>query len=225
MMIRLLHLLGALAVAATGGVLVLCWIEWTRPDDGAIPLARRGESTRPEGTMETGLQERASPLMAAAQGFALYQNPPPPPVQEKSIIQEAPQPVAPVARPPAALPKFKVRGTICAGRPERSIALIWEPGSNDTGRWVKEGTQVGHFVIQEIRAGSVVYLDGEKLCEMEIERAPAPATVVASDGQPATSGAQTAVGDARPAQTTGRPKRPAGGGRFSVGSARTSAVD
>jgi hypothetical protein len=142
-MIRLLHVLGMLAVIAAGGVLVLCWRQWTCPDDPVMSLAGRGELRRSKGTTQTGSQERASPLMAAAQGFALYLNPPSPPPEEKPVIQDVSKPVISTVKPPAATPRFKVRGTICAGPPERSMALIWQPGTDDTGRWIKEGEQQG----------------------------------------------------------------------------------
>jgi hypothetical protein len=52
------------------------------------------------------------------------------------------------------------------------MALISEVGSLEgNGRWVKEGTQVGHFVIHEIRKGMIVYRDGEQLREMAVEHA------------------------------------------------------
>jgi hypothetical protein len=31
------------------------------------------------------------------------------------------------------------------------MALIWKPGAGEGGRWVKEGVQVGRYVIREIR--------------------------------------------------------------------------
>jgi hypothetical protein len=160
--------------------------------------------------------------MAAAQGFALYLSPPSPAAQEKPAVREVARAVVPVARPAAASPKFKVRSTVCTGPSQRSMALIWAPGASDTGRWIKEGEPIGHFVIHEVRAGSVVYRDGEKLCEMAIEREPASPTAVAHEGRSATSGVQAAVGAAGPAQATGRPKRPTGGSRFTVGSTRSS---
>jgi hypothetical protein len=164
--------------------------------------------------------------MAAAHGFASYLIPPPPPVQDKPTVQETPKPAAPVIRPPAAAPQFRVRGTICAGPLEQSIALIWEPGASNAGRWMKEGAQIGHFTIHEIRPGSIVYLDGDKLCEMAIEREPPSTTAVASDNSlPAMSLPQKAVGDARPTHTSGRTKRPTGSSGFTVGSPRTRTVD
>jgi len=51
------------------------------------------------------------------------------------------------------------------------MALIAEPGvANGQPRWMKEETQIGHFVIQQIRRGMIVYRDGEQLREMAVER-------------------------------------------------------
>ncbi len=50
------------------------------------------------------------------------------------------------------------------------MALIVETAAMPGGeRWVKEGTQIGHFVIHEIRKGMIVYRDGEQLREMAVE--------------------------------------------------------
>ncbi|OHB64530.1 MAG: hypothetical protein A2Y77_07955 [Planctomycetes bacterium RBG_13_62_9] len=71
--------------------------------------------------------------------------------------------VVPPVRPAAASVNFKVYGTsYYPNEPGRSMALIAEPGAaNGQERWVKEGTQIGHFVIHEIRRGVVVYRDVE----------------------------------------------------------------
>lgn len=50
------------------------------------------------------------------------------------------------------------------------MALISEPGlGGGLERWVKEGDQVGHFVIHEIRRGVVVARSGDRLQEMTVE--------------------------------------------------------
>ena len=69
MVIRLLRTLGVMAVVATGGVLVSCWIQWSRPEEPVVPLVARGESTGSQEAAETCSQERVSPLVAAAQGL------------------------------------------------------------------------------------------------------------------------------------------------------------
>lgn len=59
------------------------------------------------------------------------------------------------------------------------MALISETGSAEGNeRWVKEGTQLGHFVIQEIRRGAIVYRDGDNLREMAVEHSASPPGIV-----------------------------------------------
>jgi len=51
------------------------------------------------------------------------------------------------------------------------MALICDIGAAEGGeRWVKEGAQVGHFVIHEIRRGVIVYRDAERSREMGVEQ-------------------------------------------------------
>ena len=74
---------------------------------------------------------------------------------------------------------FKVVATsFYAERPEKSMALIVDPGDPDNGRWVKEGAQIGHFVVHEIRRGAVVLRDGERLEELVVERRPTKRSLV-----------------------------------------------
>jgi hypothetical protein len=68
--------------------------------------------------------------------------------------------------------KFKLHGTsYYPNQPDRSMALIGEVGGAEgSERWVKEGAQLGHFVIHEIGRGAIVYRNGEDLREMAVER-------------------------------------------------------
>ena len=118
------------------------------------------------------LEEEVSPLIAAAQEFALYLAPPKgvessptPALASRSV------PTMPPIRPAAPSAKFTLRGTsVYPNQPGRSMALISEVGSLDGNeRWVKEGTQVGHLVIHEIRQGAIIYRDGDQLREMTVD--------------------------------------------------------
>ncbi len=75
------------------------------------------------------------------------------------------------------------------------MALISELGSAEgSERWVKEGTQLGHFVVQEIRRGAIVYRDGDNLREMAVERGASPPGIV-RDIRPGSRRVSAAVGD------------------------------
>jgi hypothetical protein len=76
------------------------------------------------------------------------------------------------------------------------MALISEIGSAEgEERWVKEGAQLGHFVIHEIRKGMIVYRDGEQLREMAVEHGASVPSIV-RDARPGSRKVSTAVDDA-----------------------------
>ena len=54
-----------------------------------------------------------------------------------------------------------------------AIISVQSEGNNG-GRWVKEGSQIGHFIIQEIRPGTIIYRkqDSAQPCEMQVESKP-----------------------------------------------------
>jgi hypothetical protein len=228
-MIRLLYALSGLAILLAGGIVTLCVRQWSHCDPAGDPslqrpsavelFLERARKTPPEE------KERVAPLLAEANTFAVHLDPPVP-AKVQPAVQETPKPApaAPVVRPATASPKFKVCGTSCCDdQPQRSMALILEPGSS-AARWIKRGAQVGHLVIQEIRPGSVVYLDGEQVREMAIEREIAATPVVADNGSSTHAGPPTAA-QAQTARVSASTKRPTRGKSLTVGSARTAALD
>jgi hypothetical protein len=123
--------------------------------------------------------EEISPLVAQARAFASYLNPPAfPPNENKEnklfATKQAPsQNTTKIPMLPAPSAKFKVLGTsYYPNQPERSMALIWQPGSqNGHERWVKEGSRLGHFVVYRIKRGVVIYRDNqERTYEIAIEK-------------------------------------------------------
>jgi hypothetical protein len=127
-----------------------------------------------------GVQER-TPLIVEAEAFARHLDPPK--SAEKlpaSPTMTTSTPVLPPGRPVAPSVSFRLRATSCyPNRPGRSMALVAEIGIGEGAeRWVREGTQVGHFVIQEIRRGSITYRDGDQVREMAVEQASSPRSLV-----------------------------------------------
>jgi len=130
--------------------------------------------------------EQVSPLVAQAEMLASYLSP----AQLKQetggnarppLINQPPQSeLVPPVRPAVASVNFKLHGTSCCpNQPGRSMALISELGSLEgSERWVKEGAQVGHFVIHEIRQNGIVYRDGDQLREMAVESFVGPTSIV-----------------------------------------------
>lgn len=177
-MVIMLRIFGAFAYLSAGVVFVLTvfgfmhenpQIEQMLQQPGII---QRFEETRGQ---RDNPAEKSSPLVVQARAFASYLNAPPPSKEKEVVaVEQKPAqntPKIPVKPVPSA--KFKVLGTsYYSNQPGRSMALIWEPGFEEGyERWVKEGSQLGHFVIHNIKSGAIVYRDNqEQLHEMAIER-------------------------------------------------------
>jgi len=110
-------------------------------------------------------QDVDPPLVQEATKFALYLSPPNPPQPLK-----APRPAVnkrPVVRPPKPTARFRLLATSYnRSHPDRSFALVSEPGKG--AYWIKKHERLGHFVIEGIKKGTLVYRDGTQLREMTI---------------------------------------------------------
>jgi len=124
-----------------------------------------------------------SPLVKQAKSFALYLDPPPKPKvkakpTKKYKPKAAPKPAGPVTT------KFKLIGTsYYASRPDLSFALIDEPGKGF--RWLRQSSSVGHLVVEEIKDGIVVILDGQRTYDLIAERKPRKSLVRGKGAAPA----------------------------------------
>lgn len=47
------------------------------------------------------------------------------------------------------------------------MALVSEPGSG--ARWVKQGAHLGHFVVESVKRGMILYRDDDRLLEMAVD--------------------------------------------------------
>jgi hypothetical protein len=183
-MVRWLYILGICMLLAAGGVLGPWWSGRGRVDrevaeflnrPGAIERfsARGGEST------VRSIED--SPLVVQAKSLSSCLDPPKRP--EKPTLAASAvssMPIAPPVRPVAPSVRFRLCGTsYYPNEPKRSMALISELGLPEgEQQWVKEGTQVGHFVIHEIRKGMIVYRDGDQLREMAVEHGASMPSIV-----------------------------------------------
>jgi hypothetical protein len=110
-------------------------------------------------------ESQISPLVKQAEAFALYLNPPKPEPSRQPVSHQA----GDAPRPQSVSPKFKLIGTsFYALHPDLSLALIDEPGEGF--RWVRQSSEVGHLVIEQIKDGSIVIRDGQKTNELVPER-------------------------------------------------------
>jgi len=203
-MVRSFYIAGIVSLLATCGVFGL----WARqryladPQRETLLQAPSAVQRNAEKVGERAHEdaEQVSPLVAQTDIFASYLNPArpgeerileTPPVVETKLEPPAPMPLV---RPAAASAKFTLRATsFYSSQPGRSMALIAEVGSAEgSERWIKEGSQVGHFVIHEIRQGAIVYRDGDQLREMTVDVAAGPRSLV-RDIRPGTRTASAAI--------------------------------
>jgi hypothetical protein len=195
-MIRLLQILGVSAILAAGGVLTLSVSQLRQGDFSSDGIPNQPGATgksRIDAHGDQDLDKRTPPLLAAAEAFSRYLNSPKA-VEKPSTPTKMASPV-PSVRPPAPSVRFKLRGTsYYPNQPGRSMALVAELGSDPgSERWVKEGAQVGHFVIHEIRRGAIVYRDGDNLREMAVERRASLPSIV-RDLRPGSVRVSAAIG-------------------------------
>jgi hypothetical protein len=125
-----------------------------------------------KGAKRVKVGNQVSPLVKQAIGFGLYMNPPrtavaPRPVRKPTVgKQVTPPPVDKIFTA-----KFDLIGTsYYASRPELSLAYINEPGKGL--HWVRQGARVSHLLIQEVKDGSVIVKDRDKLVTLVAARAP-----------------------------------------------------
>ncbi len=114
-------------------------------------------------------QNETSPLITQAEAFAKYLNPPPKP---KPSIPTTSKPTVSPPRPRSPITaKFTLVGTsFYASQPQLSLAFIDEPGKGL--RWVRQGSQVGHIAIREVKDGLVVLQDGQRTFEIAAQQKP-----------------------------------------------------
>jgi hypothetical protein len=171
LMVRAIQTLSILALISAGVVFVLCIVQQLQgaPEAGldlGPPILEKFRQA--DGLSEKSPQETLSPLVRQAEAFALYLNPPKPPKSKKAPVpRRSVEQANPVARPAKLTPKFTLMGTsYYRSRPEESMALVSEPGSEP--RWVKQGTHLGHFVVEKVERGTMVYRNGDRLLEMAV---------------------------------------------------------
>jgi hypothetical protein len=185
-MIRVLQFLGVMSLAGASLVGGLCIVQRSQGDtriDNTASVVERFKQTVGHSSPQDS-HEQASPLVRAAQAFALYLNPPAPakpdgvrPVTEKENKSVAQDQLP--ARPEATSAKFELRGiSYSRSRPDESLALIREPATGS--RWVGQGAQIGHIVIERINGDSIVCKDGDRALAMNLTAKETPTALVAA---------------------------------------------
>lgn len=167
-MIYVVRVLTVLCFLLAGGVLVLCAARkpWKDPGEAVARPSALALSAQHKDERQDTDRDQVPPLIQAAESFAAYLNPPPalPPTQV-SPVAENPTPVD-VQPIPASAP-FELQGiSYHPARPEESLALVWLVA--DGQRWVRQGTQLGHCIIERISPCSVVYSNAGQRQEMAL---------------------------------------------------------
>lgn len=200
-MIKTLRITSIVAAVLAGILFVFPVVFGVRSDqqteqflNSAGAIARFRETT---GNKEKVSGKEVSPLVKQAEAFAPYLNPPPKP----NPVAQTPS-LAPEIRPPVPVSaKFTLVGTSCyPSRPEMSLAFIDEPGKGL--HWVRQSSEVGHLVIEQVKDGSVVVRDRDRTFEIVAEQRPAEINLLES-GPAGTIGGKSAL---PPSDVTGAPE-------------------
>lgn len=115
-----------------------------------------------KGDSDKRSENQISPLVKQAEAFASYLNPSAKPSPKRTPATYE-SPILP--RPTVVSAKFTLIGTsYYMLHPELSLALIDEPGKGL--RWVRQSSEVGHLVIEQVKDGLVVVRDGKRTFEL-----------------------------------------------------------
>ena len=172
-MVRALHTFSVLTLISAGVVFMLCLAQLLRggseiEQNASLSIVEK--FSQAGGNSEKSSQKTLSPHVKQAKAFALYLNPPQPP-----IPQQAPVPggtltqTLSAGRAVKSKPTFRVFATsYYRSKPQESMALVSESGSRP--RWIKQGTLLGHFVVMKVMRGKIVYKDDDQLQEMAVDK-------------------------------------------------------
>jgi hypothetical protein len=204
-MIKTLRITSIVSVVAAGILFVFPVVFGVRSDQeaeqflnspGVIELFRKAQGS----TERTG-QSQSSPLVTQARVFAKYLKPEVKrPIAAPGPQRNIPRPVAPVSA------KFPLLATVVhESNPELSIALINEPGAGL--HWVRQGSEVMHLIIEQVKEGLIVCRDGQKTSEILVEPRPTQTSLLQGESSvSASSSVQTSTVAARPPAVPPRPQ-------------------
>ena len=176
-MVRLLQIAGVGALLVAG--VVLASLNPWRP----VGLLHLGISSDPDATRFLNAegavarfnarkdsqvsddQDKTPPLVKQAQTLESILNPRvPPPAAAAAASTRAPSTA--VLRPPSSA-KFELIGiSYLPPDPENSFAYIHLP--DNTFQWVRQGSEVGHLTIKQVKQDSIICSDGQRLSEMKV---------------------------------------------------------
>jgi len=130
---------------------------------------------------DKGKPDTTPALVKQAEIFANILNPPEPAPRpeggRRPPTTRGPRPL----RPPVTSAKFDLVGTTyLPSNPEMSFAYVQLP--DNTQQWLRQGDEVGHLTVREIRSGSIICWDGQNDVEMVALPVPETASVLEVGG-------------------------------------------
>jgi len=191
-MVRTLYILSVVAWLAAAATLGRClldrpWRDLADDEVAAHSAVERFKSASGGGSQDN--REWISPLVQQARIFAEYLNPPSQPERNRPSVPRGNTSVADIAprsTPAGASPKFELHGiSYHRTRPSESMALVWDAAEGH--RWVRQGTQLGHVVIEEIYGDAISYTSGSDIQKMALD--PGRATTIMATAATGDSGA------------------------------------
>ncbi len=179
-MIKTLRITSMVA-AALGLVFLVCSVVFGIQGDSEVEKFLASASVvdifKDAGVREPGATDKISPLVAMAEQYGLFLDPPPPVRPKPPKGGNAARPVA--ETPVAPTPKFRLIGiSYYEANPSDSLAFVDEVGSG--AHWVRTAGMVGRITIEAIKEDSIVVNDGTKSYEMTADSAPAAVVTATS---------------------------------------------
>lgn len=164
-MIKTLYIISLIALISAGVLFVACGMLWLRgvphgKDNPEISIADKFRKIKSPDNK--GNRVDTTPLVKQATTYALYLNPPKPPAPK-----QVPRPQQTVQKPVVITPKFRLLSTsYYRSNPDKSLALVSEPGKGD--HWIQKDERLGHFIVESVKDGAIVYRDGNQSHEMKV---------------------------------------------------------
>jgi len=112
-------------------------------------------------------QDKIPPLERQARTLESIINPRIPPPTQTSVATTNRGPTTPVLKPPVSANFTLIGISYLPSDPESSFAYIRLP--DNTFQWVRQGNEVGHLTIKQVKNDSIICFDGQKMSEMKVE--------------------------------------------------------
>lgn len=173
-MVRMVRIAGVAALILSGLVVASVFgpvqlLRSRSPNDAGIQEFLKSPSAVERFNSQHGAapdtQDKTPPLVRHAEGLAAILTP----RVETSGPPRQPDNEARISRtPPPSVSRFALVGvSYCPSDPQSCFAYIRMP--DNTCEWVRPGGQVGHIIVKQVNANSIICLEGQRTSEMMVE--------------------------------------------------------